>query len=130
MRISSSVLIVALLGTPVAARAPSIDKMLAGRTPGEPTSCIQQNWIDQTTISDSGSILYQMKSGPDYLNTPSPICSALRSNRGLVSRTPTTSLCRGDILSIVDFTSGTEYGSCGLGDFVPYPHLKMKKKPQ
>lgn len=105
------------------ARAPSLDKALAGRTAGKPTSCIQQNYIDSSEIFDSGAILYHMKGGPDYLNTP-PGCSALRSNRGIISRTPSTSLCSGDIIRVVDFTSHFDYGSCGLGEFVPYARPK------
>lgn len=115
-----------LLLAPGAAQAasPSLDKALAGRTAGKPISCIQQNYIDSSQIFDSGSILYRMKGGPDYLNTPSPRCSALRSDRGLITRTPSTSLCSGDIIRIVDFTSHFDYGSCGLGEFVPYAKVK------
>lgn len=113
-------------GSAQAAR-PSLDKALAGRIPGKAEACIQQSWIDQTDIFDNGSILYHMKSGPDYLNTPSPSCAGLRANAGLISSTPTGQICRGDIVQIVDFTSGFNYGSCGLGDFIPYSRAKKPK---
>jgi hypothetical protein len=106
------------------AAPPSLDKALAGRSPGKPQSCIQQNFIDTTDVYD-GAILYRMNSGPDYLNRPEQ-CSQLRPGRGLVSRTPTTSICRGDIVQIVDFSSRFNYGGCGLGDFVPYPRVKKR----
>lgn len=104
---------------------PSLDKALAGRTAGKPASCIQQNLIDDSETFDS-AILYRMKGGPDYLNRP-PQCSQLRPGRGLISSTPTTSICRGDIVQIVDFASRFNYGSCGLGDFVPYPRAKKRQ---
>jgi hypothetical protein len=120
----SAALLLPLAVSATQARSPSLDKVLAGRTAGAPRSCIQQNYIDSSQIFDSGSILYRMKGGPDYLNTPSPLCSALRSDRGLITRTPSTSLCNGDIIRIVDFTSHFDYGSCGLGEFVPYAKAK------
>ena len=40
--------------------------------------------------------------------------------RALRTKTTTGQLCRGDIVSVFDATSGIEYGSCGLGDFVEY----------
>lgn len=130
MRILPSILCCLVLAANAAEAAPpSLDKALAGRTAGTPTSCIQQNLIDDSDIFDSGSILYHMRGGTDYVNTPSPQCTALRHDRGLISRTPSTSLCRGDIVGIVDFTSHFDYGSCGLGDFVPYARVK-KPKPQ
>ncbi|MBA2935452.1 hypothetical protein HZF05_15300 [Sphingomonas sp. CGMCC 1.13654] len=107
------------------ARQPSLDKELAGRTAARPTNCIQQNFIDSSDTFD-GAILYRMKSGPDYLNRPEQ-CPLLRPGRGLATSTPGTSLCRGDIVQIIDFTSHFNYGSCGLGDFVPYAKAK---KPQ
>jgi len=114
-----------LLATGTAqAAAPSLDKALAGRTPGKPESCIQQTFIDQTDMFD-GAILYRMKTGQDYLNRP-PQCSQLRPNRGIISSTPSSSICRGDIIQVVDFASRFNYGGCGLGDFVPYPRVKKR----
>jgi hypothetical protein len=101
-------------------RAPSLDRALAGRTAGKPTTCITQSMIDSSTIFDEGVILYRMKGGPYYLNTPNPACPGLRHNRAIVSRTSSGQLCSGDILQIVDTPSGINYGSCPLGDFVPY----------
>jgi hypothetical protein len=124
MRILTTALILALASSPAIARAPSMDKTLAGRTPGAPTSCIIQSQIDQTTIFDEGAILYEMKSGPDYLNTPKPRCANLRSDRFIVSHTYSNQLCSGDILQLHDQGGGIGVGSCPLGDFVPYPKRK------
>ena len=125
MRISLILSCLLIAPGAIAATPSTPDKILAGRTPGRPTSCIQQNFIDDSQIFD-GAILYHMKGGPDYLNRPAQ-CSQLRPNRGLVSSTPSTSICRGDIVQVVDFTSHFNYGSCGLGDFIPYPRVKRPK---
>ncbi|WBO22619.1 hypothetical protein [Sphingomonas abietis] len=127
MRIPASLLILALLGTPLAARAPSMEKMLAGRTPGKPQGCIMQSQIDDSTIFDQGAILYHMKGGPDYLNTPTPRCPSLRSDSFIVSHTYSNQLCRGDILQVHDQASGMDFGGCPLGDFVPYARVKTPK---
>ena len=111
-----------------ARQEPSADRALAGRVAGKPVSCIPQRQIDSSQNFDSGDILYRMKSGPDYLNSPRPKCAGLRGGAGMVTRTPSTDLCRGDIAEIVDFTSGIHYGSCALGDFVPYPRIHRPRQ--
>ena len=130
MRILTTALILAFVTAPAAARAPSMDKMLAGRVAGRPASCITQSRIDSTTIFDEGAILYQIKGGPDYLNTPKPRCPALRHDTFIVSHTYSDQLCRGDILEVHDQPSGINSGSCALDDFIPYPKLKRGKAPQ
>lgn len=119
--IAATLMIVAL--TPAAARPPSLDRALAGRTAGKPTSCITNSFIDGTTIFDSGAILYRMSGGPDYLNTPAS-CPALRSDRAIVTHVFGGSLCRGDVIQVIDPPSPVGYGSCILGDFVPYSRPK------
>ncbi len=125
MRILSLAAVLILL-TPSAADAfrntQTVEQVLAGRTAGKPVSCIQQQLIDSSQIFDSGAILYRMKGGPDYLNDPH--CASLKQDRSIASRTPTTSLCSGDILHVFEPVSGMDYGSCPLNDFVPYPRVK------
>jgi hypothetical protein len=111
------------------ARAPdSPDKELAGRTPGKPESCISQRQIDDSQLYPDGRILYRMRGGPDYLNNAGQGCATNAINPTMVTSTPSTQLCRGDILRVVDATSGMFYGSCGLNDFVPYPKVKTPKR--
>jgi len=124
MRILTLATTIAVLTAGTAhARTRTVEEALAGRTAGSPTSCIQLNRVDSSEIFDSGAILYRMKGGPDYLNTP-PGCSSLRQNRSISTRTPSTTICSGDILRVFDAPSHFEYGSCGLGEFVPYPRVK------
>lgn len=100
----------------------TVEQALTGRTPGKPVTCIDLPRIDSSQIFDSGAILYRMKGGPDYLNDPH--CPSLKQDRSIASRTPSTSLCRGDILRVFEPVSGIEYGSCPLADFVPYARAK------
>jgi hypothetical protein len=120
------------LGTATAAaagaRAPDTpDAALAGRVAGEPRSCINQHQIDDSHLYPDGRILYRMRGGPDYLNAAGPGCATHAFNPVIVSVTPSTQLCRGDILRIVDATTHIFSGSCGLSDFVPYPRVKKAK---
>jgi len=55
-----------------------------------------------------------------YVNRPAGGCPDLSAGRTLRVRTSMGRLCRGDIVTVVDLVSGTEYGGCGLGDFTPY----------
>ncbi len=100
----------------------TVEQALAGRSAGKPISCIQQQLIDSSQIFDSGAILYRMKGGPDYLNDPH--CPSLKQDRSIASRTPSTSLCSGDILHVFEPVSGMDYGSCPLNEFVPYARIK------
>jgi hypothetical protein len=102
----------------------TVEQALAGRTAGKPTACIQQSQIYDSQIYDSGAILYRMKGGPDYLNTLNHRCPFLRQDRAIASRTPTGSLCSGDILTVFDPVAHFDYGGCGLGEFVPYEKAK------
>ncbi len=124
MRLLASIAITALIAAPIAARPPSMEAMLGNRTPGPPQSCIIQSLIDRTTIFDEGAVLYEMKTGPDYLNTPKPRCANLNHNRFIVSHTYSNQLCRGDILQVHDQGSGIDFGGCPLDDFVPYAKIK------
>jgi hypothetical protein len=118
----------AVVGTAVPARAPDTpDKDLAGRTPGKPQMCIDETMIDDTHLYRDGHILYRMRGGPDYLNDAGPGCATSAINPVIVSSTISSQLCHGDILRIVDPTTHMFYGSCGLGDFTPYPRMKKAK---
>ena len=98
----------------------ALAKALAGRQPGKPTSCINLREIRSTRIIDETAIIYETSSRRWYVNRPAGGCPGLRSDRAIVSRTPSTSLCSGDIIRIIDPPTPMEFGSCGLSEFVPY----------
>ncbi len=99
---------------------------LAGRTAGAPVECIGAVEGDRGgDIYDSGDILYRGHGSRLYLNHPDN-CPALRSDRRIVSRSPSGRQCRGDILTVEDRISPAFYGSCALGSFIPYDRPRTR----
>tara|TARA_R110000824_G_scaffold303708_2_gene491496 strand:+ start:21626 stop:22036 length:411 start_codon:yes stop_codon:yes gene_type:complete len=97
------------------------DRRLEGRTAGEAQSCI--SFADQremTVISDDILIFGSRRNAKTiYVNKPIGSCHNADSNILSYSR-PTSSLCRGEIIQLIDNTTGMSTGSCAFGDFVPY----------
>ena len=92
---------------------------------GPPVSCVNQRDLQGNRSAGEGAIIFR---GPTsrtlWVNRPAGGCPSLDLGRTLVTRTSSTQLCRGDIARVVDLTSGTEYGGCGLGDFTPYRRVR------
>ena len=101
----------------------AIDRELAGFTPGPPQSCVQQTQLREMS-SHGDTLIYRSTSGVRYVNHTSGGCSPDRDDAFLVTRTPSTSLCRGDIAQAINRTSRFPVGSCSYGDFVPYRRAK------
>lgn len=96
-------------------------KALAGRTAGEPVSCISLVRARQSTIIDATAIIYKESPKLWYVNQPdNGRCSQLNPNRILITRTSGSQLCGNDIVTIAESGSPITYGACGLGPFVPY----------
>lgn len=101
----------------------AIDRELAGFIPGPPQSCVQQTLLREMS-SHGDTLIYRSNSGVRYVNRTSGGCSPDRDDAFLVTRTPSTSLCRGDIAQAISRTSRFPVGSCSYGDFVPYRRAK------
>ena len=97
-----------------------LDEQLAGRTAGRAVSCVRQPDLMGSRSIGEEVLLFRGRGGVTWVNRPPGGCPRVDSGRSLVSITPTTQLCRGDIVNVVDPVGGFSYGSCGLGDFVPY----------
>lgn len=97
-----------------------MDRWLAGRTPGRPSSCIPHTQIRSTYYVGGKTILYRMRNGTVYRNEPPGGCPGLNSNLALETRNPTGLLCSGEIAFVRDYAQGFSPGSCALGEFVPY----------
>lgn len=97
----------------------ALAQALAGRTAGQPQSCINATASRTSRTIDREGILFGTGSRI-YLNRPRDGCPQLREGRALVTRTPTGQLCSGEIVRIVDPVNGINYGACSLGEFVPY----------
>ncbi|MGZ8346847.1 MAG: hypothetical protein ACXWUP_07025 [Allosphingosinicella sp.] len=97
-----------------------LDAALSGRTAREPLTCVSQRDLLGNRTVGGGAILFQGRGPLVYLNSPRGGCPRLDSGRTLRTITTSTRLCRGDIVTVIDNTSGINYGSCSLDDFVPY----------
>ncbi|HEY1125380.1 MAG TPA: hypothetical protein VGE65_07080 [Sphingobium sp.] len=94
-------------------------KMIAGRTAGQPVSCIPSQLDSQhlqviegtALVYDAGSTIYVAR--PDDPNS-------LSSNDILVINRFGSQLCKQDVIRTVDRYSGFMTGVVFLGDFVPY----------
>jgi hypothetical protein len=103
------------------AQRTDLDQSLAGRTAQAEVSCVNQRLLRSNRGAGEGVILFE---GPTnrtlYVNRPTGGCPELSSFRALRTRTTSTQLCRGDIVTIFEPSTGIEYGSCALGNFTPY----------
>ena len=96
------------------------DKMLAGKTAGRAEKCLPLQRSNDMVVIDDDTILYR-NGRTTYVNKPLGSCNLLgRGSYALVTRSQGSQLCRGDIGTVTDMTSGMTVGSCALGDFVPY----------
>ena len=98
-----------------------MERHLGGKTPGQPVSCIMSNAADNIVRVSDNVLLYRVSGNLVYKNELRGGCPGLaRDTDMIVSRTTGPGPCRGDIITLVDRTSGMRGASCSLGDFVPY----------
>ncbi|MEJ6594527.1 hypothetical protein [Parasphingorhabdus sp.] len=98
-----------------------LDMRLKGRTAGEPESCINRNdQRDLTVISDDILIFGSRRNARTiYVNKPYGGCPNADRNILSYSR-PTSALCQGEIIQVIDNSTQMSVGSCAFGEFVPY----------
>lgn len=94
---------------------------LGGKVAGAAVSCIPgHNAANSIRVSDN-VLLYRVSGNLVYKNELRGGCPGLaRDTDIIVSRQYGSGPCRGDIIHLVDRTSGIGGASCVLGDFVPY----------
>jgi hypothetical protein len=97
-----------------------MEDLLGGKTPGPPQSCITRFEAERMSAVDNNTILFRARSNLVYRNTPQGDCPIEGSSRRLEHSTISTNLCRGEQLNVVDNQTGAYFGTCILGDFVPY----------
>lgn len=92
---------------------------LSGLTPGQPQDCLP-NTRNASTERYGDTILYRFSRTLIYRNDTSGGCYGLDRGDTIVTSTPSSQLCSGDIAHTVDLRGAGESGSCSLGKFVPY----------
>ena len=99
-------------------------KELKGKVAGEPRNCINSRGVDAIRISDD-TLLYRESGRLVYQNKLRGPCHGLtRGDDILVTESFSGQLCRGDLIRLVDRTSGIQGPVCSLGEFVPYRKAK------
>ena len=98
-----------------------LDRNLGGKVAGDPVRCIPTG-MSQDTIRVSDTILLYRSSGRlVYKNDLRGGCPGLsRDNDVIVSEIRGPGPCSGDIIHLVDRTTGIRGPSCVLGEFTPY----------
>lgn len=100
-----------------------LDKMLAGREAGRPTSCISTFEQRDMTVLDKTALVFG-HGNTIWVNVPRN-AQDLDDDDILVTRTFGNELCRLDIVRTVERTAGFQTGFVSLGDFVPYRRVKV-----
>ena len=87
---------------------------------GPAESCVSLREIRGNHSVGERAIVFEGRGDRVWVNRPRAGCPDLRHTRALRTETTTSQLCRGDIATIFDPTTGMEFGACGLGEFTPY----------
>ncbi|HET9354699.1 MAG TPA: hypothetical protein VFO42_00890 [Sphingomicrobium sp.] len=96
------------------------ERALAGKTAGRAEKCLPLHRTRDMEKIDDTTILFR-DGNTTYVNTTLGACNGMGDQSyALVTRNVGPQLCRGDIATVTDMTSGMTVGSCALGDFVPY----------
>jgi hypothetical protein len=96
-------------------------KLIEGRVAGAPLTCLPSWNADDMRVIDDQTIVFGERTSRVYVaNLRSPCDNVGQPGFALVTRTPTSQLCSGDIATVVQTTSGITAGSCVIGTFTPY----------
>lgn len=105
-------------------QAKVMDRELKGRVAGAPQNCIS-SYNSDGLVRVSDSILLYKPGGVVYVNNLKSSCPGMASDSDIiVTQSYGSQTCEGDLIKLVDRTSGIQGPVCSLGKFVPY------KKPK
>jgi hypothetical protein len=109
------------LSEPRTAKAETrLQELLGDKVAGAPVNCLPTRNNGMVAVDDN-TILFRVGRNTFYRNDPPGGCPGIgRGTKALVTRTPSSALCSGDIATVVDVPGKTTVGHCTLGDFVPY----------
>jgi len=100
-----------------------VAQMLAGMVAGAPMTCLPAIDASAPATITPHAILFSSNPGRVYVSSTSGSgCEGLTNdpNLKIESTSPGGSFCSGNIVRIVDRSSGAMVGSCSLAPFVPY----------
>jgi hypothetical protein len=98
-------------------------RAIAGRVAEAPVDCIDLHRIRASRVISGTAIIYDAGSVL-YVNRPQNGAEELNQWDMMVTRTPSTRLCRIDTVTMLDPSSRSFSGVVFLGDFVPYRRVR------
>lgn len=102
-------------------QASLLSRELEGKVAGAPVNCISDFNADNMIRVSDDILLYRVSGRLVYQNNLRSSCPGLaRDNDIIVTEQFGGQKCRGDIVRLVDRTSGIPGPVCSLGEFVPY----------
>lgn len=106
-----------------AAAADALGRDLAGLTPGQSSSCMPR--FPSAQVKGYGpTLVYTVNRGLKYRTDTAGGCERVGRGDILITRSPQSQLCQGDIATTVDSASRTFSGSCSFGPFIRYTRGK------
>lgn len=93
---------------------------LGDKVAGEPQRCLPRHQRNDLEIVDRNTLLFKSGRNLVYRNDPEGGCGGLDATGTIVTTSPTGDTCRGDIIRVVDQTTGAFVGACAFSDFIPY----------
>jgi hypothetical protein len=95
--------------------------LTAGKVAGAPTTCLPPSLRSRNlVVIDESTIAYEDGKNRTYVNHLRGACDIKPGFNTLVVRSSGSGTCSGDNADVADVRTGMTYGSCALGDFVPY----------
>jgi hypothetical protein len=102
-----------------AAAAASLARDLAGLTPHKGSTCMPR--YPTTQVKAYGpTIVYTVSRGLKFRSDTAGGCERVGRGDILITRSPQSQLCQGDIATTIDSASRTFSGSCSFGPFIRY----------
>lgn len=100
----------------------ALEANLGGKVAGEPVRCIRNDQGVNTVRVSDDILLYRVSSRLVYRNDLRGHCPGLGRDSDIIVTQSLGGMgpCSGDIIRLVDRTSGISGPSCVLGEFTPY----------
>lgn len=97
-------------------------RLVEGKVAGRPQDCLSTFPTSDMTVIDESTIVYRRSGSQVYVGHMRDQCSNLGSPgyAMLTKQYGSAQMCRGDIVQVVDTSSGMLAGSCVLGGFTPF----------
>lgn len=98
-----------------------LNRLLAGKVPGKPQSCLPNYRASDMTVIDEHTVLFRDGATTWRSEIPSGCSNLGRPGYAMVTKQyGGEGLCQGQIVQVVDTSAGFIAGSCTFGEFVPY----------